>query len=445
MVVSVLAGLPVAIQGQQPGSSSQIFDERIMPIFRSSDPSSCVQCHLSSVDLKNYILPSSEKTFVSLRDQGLIDLDDPKSSKILKLIEMGDKDKDDYSRRIHEDMRNAEYEAFTAWVVASCQDETLRNLPVSDKGQQARPAVPDEVIRHARKSRVVNSFARNVWSQRMRCFPCHTPHEIGPKQAGAKKKFDQWFSEYGDRMSIFKETPEATLRYLVDQSKEPADGQLPLLNLEDVKKSLLVLKPMSKIPPREGDKRIPTYSEPVYHMGGLKIHKDDHSYKAFVNWIEDYARVTNARYRSVEDLPADNWFPTQRILRMKNVPESWEVGSTVQMFVHGRSGDGDMWNETPLAFTQGTVTPRHIANGALILLAPTDAKEFQSWRSRKKGRLPPGDYLIRIFVDREGQLVDAPSSFLPPSNLAGQIELNAAKWRVGFPKAEWISGEDLVK
>ena len=67
-------------------NSAAIFNERIVPIFRSPNPSSCVQCHLSSVDLKDYILPSHEKTFVSLRDQGLVDMKNPKDSKILKLI-----------------------------------------------------------------------------------------------------------------------------------------------------------------------------------------------------------------------------------------------------------------------------------------------------------------------------------------------------------------------
>lgn len=62
-------------------SPAELFNARIMPIFRSSDPSSCVQCHLSSVDLKNYILPSHKKTFLSLRDQGLINLETPKSRK----------------------------------------------------------------------------------------------------------------------------------------------------------------------------------------------------------------------------------------------------------------------------------------------------------------------------------------------------------------------------
>ena len=96
----------------------EIFEERIMPIFRSPNPSSCIQCHLAAVDIKDYILPSHERTFVSLRDQGLIDLDDPEKSKILTLIRMGEKDLDRGAQLIHENTRKVEYEAFAAWIKA---------------------------------------------------------------------------------------------------------------------------------------------------------------------------------------------------------------------------------------------------------------------------------------------------------------------------------------
>jgi len=85
----------------------EVFDARILPIFRSDKPSSCVQCHLSSVDLKQYILPSHEKTFLSLRDQGLVDLKEPKNSKILTPISMGEKDLDKGAKLIHEKRRNS--------------------------------------------------------------------------------------------------------------------------------------------------------------------------------------------------------------------------------------------------------------------------------------------------------------------------------------------------
>src|SRR5262245_16210630 len=58
----------------------EVFDKRIMPLFNSPNPSSCVECHLAGVDLKNYILPSHEKTFLSLRAQGLINIDKPEES-----------------------------------------------------------------------------------------------------------------------------------------------------------------------------------------------------------------------------------------------------------------------------------------------------------------------------------------------------------------------------
>ena len=56
------------IAGQQ-ATPDQVFEKRIAPIFKSPNPSSCVQCHLAGVDLKNYIRPSSKETFLSLRDR----------------------------------------------------------------------------------------------------------------------------------------------------------------------------------------------------------------------------------------------------------------------------------------------------------------------------------------------------------------------------------------
>ena len=44
---------------------AEIFERRIMPIFKSDKPSSCVECHLAGVDLKDYILDSAEKTGAS--------------------------------------------------------------------------------------------------------------------------------------------------------------------------------------------------------------------------------------------------------------------------------------------------------------------------------------------------------------------------------------------
>src|SRR5215470_8990099 len=120
LCVSAVCTLFLAIPADEP-TPQQVFERRIMPIFKSLNPSSCVECHLAGVDLKNYILPSHEKTFLSLRDQGLINIDKPEESKILKFITMREEDKKG-AELIHEKVRQAEYEAFAAWIKASCRD-----------------------------------------------------------------------------------------------------------------------------------------------------------------------------------------------------------------------------------------------------------------------------------------------------------------------------------
>src|SRR5262245_5630867 len=166
-VLFALAASQVGLAADPEPTPQQVFERRILPIFKSPEPSSCLQCHLSGVDLKNYILPSHEKTFASLRDLGLIDLDKPDESKILRLIRMGDDDRSP-AAMIHRKARRAEYEAFADWVRRSAADPKLRALPKLDAAVAARPAAPDEVIRHARKDRLFESFENTVWAMRFR-------------------------------------------------------------------------------------------------------------------------------------------------------------------------------------------------------------------------------------------------------------------------------------
>jgi hypothetical protein len=437
-----------------PGSTldpAELFNARIMPIFRSPQPSSCVQCHLSSVDLKNYILPSHEKTFLSLRDQGLIDLDAPSKSKILTLIRMGDKDLDRGAKLIHEKTRLAEYDAFAAWVDACCHDAKLRDLPPLTEAERAAPASPNAVIRHARKSRVVDSFVRNIWSQRLRCFPCHTPHEIDPSngrhQAAIKnmKKFEELYpADMLERLRIFKKTPEATMQYLVERSRNTPAGQTPLLNLADPANSLLLLKPMSKVPEKKADGsfELPSPDGPLTHMGGLKLHKNDQSYKSFIAWMRDYASVVNGRYKSVDELPADNWYGSKLVLRLTAAPADWAVGAPVQLFVHRWNAESKSWDDRAVAFTQGTVTPRHMVNGTLFLLAAEKSPTAHNL-DPENSTLPRGRYLVRAYVDSDGHLAADPTLMLNEKQFVGQAEIKSARWREGFRQAETVSGAVL--
>ena len=450
-IVALLISASLSACAQAKESPAlDLFNQRIMPIFRSPDPSSCVQCHLSSVDLKQYILPAHEATFVSLRDQGLIDLEQPAKSKILELIRMGDKDLDEGARLIHEQTRQAEFEAFAAWIDACCQDAKLRDLPAST--ELAKPQVPDEVIRHARKSRVVDSFVRNVWSQRMRCFPCHTPHEVdpaNPKHQAAVKKQREFAAQYDDamldRLQLFRETPAATLQYWIEASQAAPADRWPLINLADPARSMIVLKPMSKLPKKNSDGTFeqPSYRDPVSHLGGLKMHRNDQSYKSFIAWLLDYAKVVNGQYTSVAELPNDNWIPSTLVVRVKATPDEWQIGVPVQMFLHAWDDEQANWRDEPIAFTQGTVTPRRMVNGSLFFFGSGDSIETATWKA--EGKLPRGRYLLKTYVDSQGKMDADPTAILQEEDYFGAAEIPKARWREGFRFAEVVTGKSLKR
>lgn len=442
---------PSRTAGAEDPTPMEVFNQRILPIFRSPDPSSCVQCHLASVDLKNYILPSHEKTFLSLRDQGLIDLQQPERSKILQLIRMGDQDLDEGARLIHAPTRNAELAAFQAWLEACCADKALTEMPALSPREYARPANPDPVIRHHRKSRVLDSFIRNVWSQRMRCFPCHTPDEIdpeNPRHQAAVKTQRELRERYGDaferRMNLFAGSPLESMQRWIIRSQHPQDNELPLINLSQPTQSLVILKPTAKLPRKRADGTFepPSSTLPVSHMGGLKMHPHDQSYKSFLAWIQDYANVVQQVYSDPSELPADNWYPTGRVLRLTETPDTWGTGTPVQLFVHAYQSETGEFADEPLAFTQGTVTPRHIVNGALFLLVK---KRDGQWNVPDETQpLPRGDYLIKVYVDRDGRVAANPAAMLNDAeHLAGQVILRRARWREGFPRAEQVSASQL--
>jgi hypothetical protein len=440
-----LPGVAAEDAGGSPAALA-VFEQRIMPIFRSPEPSSCVQCHLASLDLKSYILPSAEKTFVSLRDQGLIEVNHPEKSKILTLIQMGEKDLDRGAKLIHAKTRKAEYEAFLAWIEACCADARLRDLPPLAAAELAKPDRPDAVIRHNRKDRLLDSFVRNVWSQRMRCFPCHTPFELdsaSQQHPKARETHRQFEEQFGQRMNFFKETPEATLRQLIVSSRKPAKGHLPVINVEQPAKSLLVLKPLAKVPEKDASGQIakPSYAEPVTHGGGKKMFPDDQTYKSFLAWLKDYARVVRDEYAAAEDLPLDNWYPTNQVLRLSDAPESWATLAGVQLVVHSWNAKRAAWNAEPIAFTQGPVTPRRMVNGTLFLLA---AKGKQAQLDTEAVALAPGKYLVKAYVDSRGLLAADPALMLGENEYYGQVEVDA-QWREGFQQAEMVSALKLHK
>jgi hypothetical protein len=284
----------------------------------------------------------------------------------------------------------------------------------------------------------------------MRCFPCHTPHELdesNPKLRPAIQKHKEFLEKYGSdfaaRMNIFRETPEATVEYLIERSRNVPEGELPLINLADPRKSLIVLKPTSKIPQKneQGEFTKPSYLEPVSHMGGLKMHVDDQSYKSFIAWIQDYARVVGDQYTSAADLPPDNWFASKHVIMLREVPSQWPSGARIQLFLHEWNRDAQSWNPAPIAFTQGTVTPVRNVVGSLFLFGRSGG-ENTTTLDPEKARLTPGKYLLKAFVDSQNRLADDPTLLLGDEDYFGETEI-IAQWGEGFPEAEKVLGKLL--
>jgi hypothetical protein len=384
-----------ALRAETP---QEIFDQRIAPIFKSPNPSSCVQCHLASVDLKNYILPSATDTFLSLRDQGLLDLDNIEKSRILGLIQMG-KEERATKAKIHQENRKREYEAFVAWLKASAADPALRNAPKVKPEAQAKPPAPVEVIRHARKDRVLESFTNNVWSMRFRCMSCHT--EGTPQNTKLEK-------EHGERVSWFKKGgPEETLDYLM-KSK--------LIDVKEPENSLLLLKPLNQ----------------VKHGGGIKFEKGDQGYKAMRSFLEDYARIMAEGYRTADVLPKSSsvaQFGTERWIKIANTPPAWG-DKVLQVNVYAWDEKAKAFEKDPIATTDRKVwaqgkTFQHTLN----LLAAKGSDRAKSFE--KRAALERGRYLVKVYFDSTGRFANDWKAVLGDADFAGQVEVTS-DWREGY-------------
>ena len=173
------------------------------------------------------------------------------------------------------------------------------------------------------------------------------------------------------------------------------------------------------------------------------MHPNDQTYKSFVAWVSDYTKTVNGEYQTVDELPADNWQPLKLVLKLKETPQEWSVSTPVQLVLHAWDKDHQRWSKTATAFTQGTVTPRHMVNGVLFLLDQTEPKTIHS--AEQEAKLPPGSYLVRVYIDSKHRLETDPTIMLSEEDFYGSIELDKKRWREGFKTGKIISAKKLEK
>ena len=376
----------------------EVFEKRIMPIFKSSNPSSCVQCHLAGVDLKNYILPDAEKTFRSLRDQKLIDLDNPEKSKIVVLIDMGGTIEG--TPAVSAKLRKAEREAFLDWIRACAADPKLRATTTLDAAELAAPPRPVEVIRHARKDRVLESFEANVWLWRFRCMNCHTE---GTPQT------EKYVKEYGDRVAWVKKAgAQATMDYLIESK---------LIDLANPEKSLLLRKSL-------GDQ----------HKGGVKFAVGDMGYQGFRTWLDDVAAIRGDKYATADALPkaaiGPARFGSKHWLKLTDCPPAW-ADKLLLVRIFAWDAKAGNWEPKPIATSDRLVaTKGDIWQHSLLLLTDKDSDRAKGWRDGTP-TLPEGKYQVRLYLDANGKLAKDWKATLGEDAAVGQVEFTG-KWREGY-------------
>ncbi|WLD11799.1 hypothetical protein [Planctellipticum variicoloris] len=385
----VLAGLPWTGFSQD---ARTLFDKRIVPILKSPNPSSCAECHLSGVDLKDYIRETQTETFAALVKGGLVDLKKPEASKLLEFIRRAPQQPTPFSERV----RKEELQAFSAWIRAAVNDPELLKVPLPE--QAAGSTLPVEVIRHARQDQMLVSFVENIWNEVNRCAACHSPDQ-NAKQV----------KEHGERVSwIRPRDPAATLRALVDAS---------LIDTEDPAQSLLLLKPTNT----------------VKHGGGVKMVVGDRSYRQFRRFIDDYAATANGKYKTPEELPqpADEVsLATEIWFKLTDVPEAFDQ-KVLQVDVYRADpSQPDRWSADRWASSDRQVYGKgRLWQHSLSLTAPRNAARVADWKTRPA--LPPGEYLVRIRVDQTGKYPNPAAKPLDDSDLVGEVVVDS-RWPTGY-------------
>lgn len=413
--VFLLAGASASAAGMTL-TPEQIFKRRLMPIFRSSKPSSCMQCHLGgAVQLKNYILRSHKKTFLSLRDLKLIDLNNPADSKILQLIKMGGTEPKGGVSLITAKMRKAEYEAFAQWIIASAKDPELRNAPKLRRSELARPKTPNEVIRFTRKDRLLKSFESRIWSQRFRCISCHLPG-----QKGFLKHLKKYKRE---KLEIFKGTAQATMEHII---------QKKLVDPRNPRNSKLLLKPLNF----------------VKHGGGKKMQLGDSGYMAFLRWVEDYSKVVSKKVKKTSDLPkGPQHYGTEIWMKFTNAPNQWK-DRLFRVTIQAKEPKRSAWQKKPIAEVFGAIQynkGRRWFQGQSTLILLARKRGRASTEVPVKPKLTQGRYLVRVYLGPKatGKQVLG-SAQLRYRSYVGQMVVQS-RWPSGFKSKTEFDARQLKR
>jgi hypothetical protein len=386
-LIFIVTGLDCAASAAE--TAGEIFTRRILPLAKADKPSSCAECHAAGVDLAQYIKDDAATTFGALRAAGLVNSEQPEKSKLLEFIGRAPEKSDPSIAKL----RAEELAAFRTWITAAAKDPQLASATI--RNETVGPTLPPEVIRHARRDRVLASFIENIWIERERCAGCHSPD-----------KNQRVVKEHGEQISwIVPNDAAGTLAKIIDHG---------LINLADSRRSKILQKPLGE----------------VEHGGHVKFTWGTRTDKQFRRFLEDYVATVNGQYQTAADLPkpADHVaVATAQHLRMTDIPS--EFGGKLTRIDLYRWADAG-WSAAPVASIDGRVNPKNgMFQGVVFAFLSRTSEIAKEVETRRQ--LPGGRYLAKFYVDNNDNAAKNRDYELGPADLIGQVEFDGP-WPAGY-------------
>lgn len=373
-----------------------IFEQRILPIAKADRSSSCTQCHFAGVELREYIFDDQARTFTALKTSGLIDTDHPDESKLLKFIGR----KPEKPDPLIEKVRNEEFHAFRDWIRAAVNEPEIQK---STEQIKVGTTLPPEVIRHARRDRVMASFIDSIWSEMGRCINCHSP-EKNRQKIGR----DGFTKEKVDAISwIVPNDPAATLHKLTESGN---------IDFDDPENSPFLTKPAGL----------------EKHGGGPKFLPGSQSYRNFAGFLADYSAIMSGKYKKTKDLPKDSaefFRLSEQQMRITDIPSKYD-GMALQVdFYRKDAQTGEVSKDRWATGFSKINGKQHVWQNPILVAAPTGSARASEFR--KHAMLPPGEYVARLLVDQDGKTHSNPAYELNETAFVGEIRVNG-DWKPGY-------------
>jgi len=170
------------------------------------------------------------------------------------------------------------------------------------------------------------------------------------------------------------------------------------------------------------------------HNGGVKFAPGDQGHKAFRQWVDDVAAIKAGKYRAAADLPpaapGPLRFGSEAWLKLENTPPAWG-DKLLQVDVYAWDEKAGAWEPKPVA-TSDRVTwgKGKLWQHTVTLLAEPGSARAKAWAAAKPA-LPPGRYLLKVYVDADGRLAKDWTATLGESDFAGQVEVRG-DWKEGY-------------